>query len=164
MGGSGYKRKGQIMDVIYLVIVLASLILGLFVYRYVTDLFKQEVFNNETITDNESVAFYNSTNDTLWNFADYMPLVIYITYTISIIMLVFLVRGNPAGIVLLLIAVFIIAFISYVFKDTITTIVEEDFLAGYRHEFPITMFILNHLPAFLVATGFLAIVVMFINM
>jgi len=162
MNKKNKNRKGQFIDIIYILVFVVAMVLGLFAYKYVDSTLRTSLFNNVTL-NNESTEAYTDVSDTTFNLVDWIPLVAYIIYTIAVAGLTFLVRGNPLFVVLLFVSIVIVAFLAFAFQDAIQTFVELAIFSDYRTDLPLTMWVISNLPALIIVSAFFCIIMLFVN-
>ncbi len=153
------NEKGQVIDVIYLVI-------GLFLFGAAT-LFTYYIVSQ--FHDATADTFGTQANDIinnsagLWSYTDYLYPVFLVMAIIAILVTFLFIPTHP---VLLVIEFIILAFI-VIFGWVIGNVNQELFnsteLASYASEFPITQTINNNLGVVVAIIGLLALLILFLK-
>ncbi|HPR84273.1 MAG TPA: hypothetical protein PL034_01820 [Candidatus Paceibacterota bacterium] len=143
------NKKAQIQGIIFTLSVIAVSIIGVGAFFYISNLSTTEIFTDENF-GNETSEFVDDLFTNEEPAIDFVPLFIWIAFTISMMILTASYNKSPIFVIILILFIFVIAFISYYVKDFLISAFSTSFLSPSVSNIPITLFVLNNLPLLLI--------------
>lgn len=157
---STFNKRGNILDILFVIIVVFCIGLGLFFVKYVFSSINTDIQADADIPAS-SKAIISSGNASFSGWADYGFAFIFFGLIISILITSYLIDTHPVFFVISVLAFVFVIFIGANITNTFEEVINEDEFLALQSEFPITLFIMNHLVEFLIIGFALVLIVLY---
>lgn len=164
--GFGNKR-GDVTTILFILVFLFIASMGSLIFHYtwsklgdaVQPAFNSSTANVSNASGKINIVMEKTTAAT--NMLDYVFLVIFIGSTIGIIVTSFLIQTHPAFFIFFIIVMSITVILAVVFSNTYETLEEKSIFNETISKFPMTSFIMDNLPVWIIAMTGVSILVIF---
>jgi hypothetical protein len=148
-------------DIILIAILLLVSGVVLFTSHYITNTYMEIAKNNEILNSSQqAVDVYNKMESETARW-DYIFMAIFVGLVIGVLVTGWLVAGNQLFMFLYMTFMVIAVIISPIMSNTYESVTTSAVFGSTTDAFPITNFIMDKLPIFISAIGFLGFTVMF---
>lgn len=151
------NTKGQITDLIYVLIILFSFALLTILGYYLFNQFNTTFANTEGVS-NFSLEIMNENKDRYVSIFDGIMLFIFVGLLIASIVSAIFIKSHPIFFVINVFLLIIVSIIAIILKSVFTGFATSSEMINTTSEFTIIPFIMNNLTLILVIAGFLIII------
>lgn len=154
---STFNKKGNILDILFIIIVVFVLGLAFFFVKFVFSSINTDIQADADIPAS-SKAIISSGNSSFSSWADYGFAFIFFGLIIGILITSYLIDTHPVFFILSVLAFVFVIFIGANMTNAFEEVVSEDEFLALQSDFPIIMFIMGHLVEFLIV-GFASVLI-----
>jgi len=148
-------------DILFVSVVLLVTGLFLFTGNFLTNTIMDTALQHPQLNSSpNAVSSYNSVKAQA-NKLDYVYFAYFIGLILGIMITGWLIGGNPIFMFFYIIILIVGVLISPILSNTFQSFIETPAISATQANFPITIFILQHLPMFMTIIGMLGLLVMF---
>jgi hypothetical protein len=159
MGFQGMNRKGNIPDLVFIVVIMFTFAIMVFLGFKVYSAYSDQVMDNEYFNTTTGVAIDEAAYRTL-AVLDYAYIFLFLGLILSTIILGFQIRTHPVFFFLSFLALIVVTIVSAQFSNIFSTFTESPEIASITSNYIIISYIMGNLPMFIVFAG-IAIMVVF---
>jgi F0F1-type ATP synthase assembly protein I len=167
--GYGLRRnkKADVVSIIYILVFLFLASIGALIFHYtwgkmadaVTPAFNSSGGNVSNYSEEVNTIMQKSKEAT--NILDYVFLVVFVGSIIGMILTSFTFNSHPAFFILFVIILVITVILASVFSNAYETVEEKSIFNETKTHFPITSFIMDKLPLWIIVIGFTSILIIY---
>lgn len=155
-----FKKKANVMDIIFIVITLILLGLGFFFIKYAFDDINTDLIADTDLSE-QAKSMISSGNANYTSWSDYAVGFVFFGLLMGILITSYLIDTHPVFFVVSLILFIFVIFVGVEISNSFQEIVGETEFLTLQDDYPITMFIINNLVMILIAIFVLMSIILY---
>lgn len=146
-----------IFIVTFFVVIVLSMVFSTYIYQKI-----QGPLENSSFATNQSISAYNKFN-AAWPLFDHASIVILVMLVAGVLVSAFVIPTHPIFVIGNLLVMAVEVFVSFVLTNAFyaITAVDPNLTSIVTTNYPISLFIVTHLPIFTIAISTLSCIIMF---